>query len=674
MKLGYKIALITSVFYLLALIVSVVLYSNELYKVLKKEESIKLGVISDDISKHIEMILLGKLDIAKTLATAYRVEKFLVKDNEKYKNLSKSEIGKRIHKLNSRWMSTQSVDDEFIQRYTINPLALYLKKQKKILPGLYGEIFITNKYGAMIASTGKLTTLAHAQKYWWKESYNYGYGKVFFDDRGYDDSMDGYALGIVVPIKKDGVIIGILKCNINVEKLLADSVDRYEKRYSKRVKIARTKGKVVYENGFAPLSTMIAPPLVSKLKTRKSGLSEIKVFQKMKLVSYTPVRLSLNDKNIVFGGKAKSIDHLRGNDGEIWNVLVGEDMKKIFAKSQRNIYIMIYIGLFFMVIFVVLSFFIGRWISNPIKKLSIVANKVGQGERDIKIEPESDDEVGELAIAFSDMLKNLKKTTASRDELKAEVEKRIRIQRELEKKDKIIIAQSRNAAMGEMISMIAHQWRQPISVIAMAVNNIIVDIKLGSLDEKEVEVCGKEVLAQTEYLSQTIEDFRNFFKPDKEKEQVNFKKIYDELYGIIGKAFENNDIKIVLKGDLDFNIITYQRELLQVFLNIFNNAKDALIQNDVKEKFINVSVNTDEDLLHVSICDNAGGIKEELLDKIFEPYFSTKEEKNGTGLGLYMSKTIIEKHLLGKIWVQNRKLGACFMMELPINDRCKIDG
>jgi signal transduction histidine kinase len=674
MKLRYKIALITSVFYLLALSISVVLYSNESYKILKKEESIKLGVISDDISKYIEVILLGKLDIAKTLASAGRVEKFLVKDNEKYKNLSTSEIDKRIHKLNNRWMNTQNGDDEFIQRYTKNPLALYLKKQKKVLPGLYGEIFITNKYGALIASTGKLTTLEHAQKYWWKESYDDGYGKVFFDDRGYDDSMEGYALGIVVPIKKDGVIIGILKCNIKVKKLLANSVDRYEKRYSKKVKIARTKGMVVYENGFAPLSTRVAPSLVPKLKTRKSGLSEIKVFQKMKLVSYAPIRLSLNDKNIVFGGKIKSIDHLRGNDGEIWNVLVGEDMEKIFAKSQKNVYMIIYIGIFFMVVFVFFSFFVGRWISNPIKKLSIVANKVGQGERDIKIEPESDDEVGDLAIAFRDMLKNLKKTTTSRDELKAEVEKRIKMQEELEKKDKIILAQSRNAAMGEMISMIAHQWRQPISVIAMAVNNIIVDIKLGSLDEKEVELCGKEILSETEYLSQTIEDFRNFFKPDKEKEQVSFKKIYDELYGIIGKSFEDHNIKIVLKGELNFSIITYKRELLQVFINIFNNAKDALIQSDVKEKSLSICVNVDEDVLHVSICDNAGGIKEELLDKIFEPYFSTKEEKNGTGLGLYMSKTIVEKHLLGKIWAQNRELGACFMIELPIDDRCELDG
>jgi len=227
--------------------------------------------------------------------------------------------------------------------------------------------------------------------------------------------------------------------------------------------------------------------------------------------------------------------------------------------------------------------------------------------------------------------------------------------------------------MGEMIGMIAHQWRQPISIVAMAVNNILVDLELDELKEDSVKECADEILNETRYLSQTIDDFRNFFKPNKEKETITIQQLYDDTYKILGKSLENNGIELSFSGCSNINIKTYTRELLQVFINILNNAKDALVDSDDGNKRVSVSTYMQENRIIFKFCDNAGGIEDEIMGRVFEPYFSTKEEKNGTGLGLYMCKIIVEKHLKGKIWAENRENGVCFIAELPadLKENCE---
>ena len=235
---------------------------------------------------------------------------------------------------------------------------------------------------------------------------------------------------------------------------------------------------------------------------------------------------------------------------------------------------------------------------------------------------------------------------------------------ELRNKEEIMIAQSRHAAMGEMISMIAHQWRQPISVIAMDANNILVDIELEMIDEDELGEAAKDIISQTQELSRTIDDFRDFFKPDRSKEKILLLEVYNDAFNVIGKSLQNNNINIKTNIDESLEVVTFKRELMQVFINIIKNAKEVLVEKD-EDRAIELSIKEEEIEVIISICDNGGGIEEENLDKIFNPYFTTKGEKNGTGLGLYMSKTIVEKHLQGRIYVENLKDGACFYIALP---------
>ena len=266
-----------------------------------------------------------------------------------------------------------------------------------------------------------------------------------------------------------------------------------------------------------------------------------------------------------------------------------------------------------------------------------------------------------IIVPIEDKNKNIIKYLG----IKQEITESIHLKNELKHKDELLIAQSRHAAMGEMISMIAHQWRQPLTIVAMSANNILADIELDTIDNESLENEMKEIIDQTQELSKTIDDFRNFFKPIKNSEFVTIKQVIDNTIKVIGKSLENNNVKVDIILNSKKEIKTYPRELMQVFINILNNAKEALIDNNVDNKTIIIEVDNQENGVIITICDNGGGIDKAILPKIFNPYFSTKHNKSGTGLGLYMSKTIIEKHLNGIIRVYNNKNdGACFLMEL----------
>ncbi|WP_321315539.1 HAMP domain-containing sensor histidine kinase [Halarcobacter sp.] len=252
-------------------------------------------------------------------------------------------------------------------------------------------------------------------------------------------------------------------------------------------------------------------------------------------------------------------------------------------------------------------------------------------------------------------------------DFKNEIYKLVFIQNltELKKKEMLLLEQSRMAAMGEMISMIAHQWRQPLSSIAAATSNLKFRV---NLEKYEKDVFNKKLTDIDKYLnymSTTIDDFRNFFKTKKEKEAVSLDEVIENSLEMIEKAFENNNIKIINNKKNLPKVYIFKNELLQVILNIFNNSKDAFKEQKIKSNaHVTVDYKDEEYYQIIEISDNAGGIREEIIDKIFDPYFSTKDKKNGTGIGLYMCKIILEKHCDGQITANNIPNGACFKIKI----------
>jgi len=227
--------------------------------------------------------------------------------------------------------------------------------------------------------------------------------------------------------------------------------------------------------------------------------------------------------------------------------------------------------------------------------------------------------------------------------------------------------QQRLAQMGEMISMIAHQWRQPLSAITAVAASLNLNAQLDMLDNDSVITSSDKIKDFSLHLSNTIDDFRNFFKPNKEKIETNYKKILDSVLLLIENSLSNLQIELLLDIRNVENFNSYESELKQVLLNLIKNAEDALVDNAISSPKIFITI----DKATLSVNDNAGGIPEEIMDKIFDPYFSTKLKKDGTGLGLYMSKLIIEDHCGGILSVENNERGAKFTIDLLIKEEEK---
>jgi len=232
-----------------------------------------------------------------------------------------------------------------------------------------------------------------------------------------------------------------------------------------------------------------------------------------------------------------------------------------------------------------------------------------------------------------------------------------------------LIAQSRAAALGEMFDNIAHQWRQPIGAINNAIINAEFAIELGSIQESAVLETFEQIKTYTAFLSKTIDDFRNFSNPDKEKTHFSLHSSISQTINIIRGAYEMNHISLgYIPDDLLRNVEVYgpQGEFSQVILNILGNARDAIKEKQLQNGQVRIKVSAGNKTISLSISDNAGGIPEAVLPKIFDPYFSTKGQAQGTGIGLYMSKTIIEKHFYGNLEADNEEDGAIFTITLPI--------
>ncbi|PLY09072.1 MAG: sensor histidine kinase [Arcobacter sp.] len=270
-----------------------------------------------------------------------------------------------------------------------------------------------------------------------------------------------------------------------------------------------------------------------------------------------------------------------------------------------------------------------------------------------------------MTSIISDIIKKYKKQVQNKEEKLETLNKTLysKVAKGIEdgkRKDKAILDQSRLAKMGSMISMIAHQWRQPLSELSGILMELETATRFKKVDESHILNSVNKSNDMIDFMSNTIDDFRNFYKPDKKKEYFFISDACKKAINLVDATLHNLSIELIFDIKKDKKIFGYPTEYSQVILNLISNAKDILVEKEIENSKIFITIASKGMQSIVTIKDNAGGIKEENFDLIFDPYYSTKDSSKGTGLGLYISKLIIERNMGGELSVENDKDGAIF--------------
>ncbi|MDH5649613.1 MAG: diguanylate cyclase [Gammaproteobacteria bacterium] len=383
-------------------------------------------------SDRLDNFLQEKIKITTAIFSADLVYREAEKSNRKYRSLSLDQRQSMFKNMDHRWRNTPDPDDPFVQSFIKNPAGSYLTRALHSQPGEYGELFFTNRYGLIVGTSNKLTNLYHNQKYWWANTYNNNVGKIFIDDRGYDESVQGYVVGIVLPIIKENQVIAVAKGNINLVGPFSDLIYRISEHGNLNAIIARSDGLIVIDNSARPVSSMLPATLAEKFRYHSPGSLLTNMNGKNQLVSYAPVLITLNSTDIRFGGsQTESSDHSFGNRGESWFLVISKDLDSVLAPSVALTQWVIVTGLTLCLLIGIASMFLAKRLATPILTLIRQAETLGKGNLDARVDATSSDELGTLAQSFNDMANNLKKITVSKDELTKEVELRQKLESEL---------------------------------------------------------------------------------------------------------------------------------------------------------------------------------------------------------------------------------------------------
>lgn len=324
---------------------------------------------------------------------------------------------------------------------------------------------------------------------------------------------------------------------------------------------------------------------------------------------------------------------------------------------------------------ILLAMGIARAIARDIQSLVEPALAIGRGEQVEKIGIGSVKETAAVAEALlqgSELLQQRarerdraeRQLSLALDNLRNETAERIRAMEELRRQEQMLVLQGRQAALGEMIGNIAHQWRQPLNALGLLIQQAPLFYDLGEVNKEFLEQNAGKSMEIVKYMSRTIDDFRNFFKPDKEKVSFALREEVEKSLSLMQGSLQAQQASVEVEADGDPVVQGYPNEFSQALLNILMNARDAFAERKVAGARIRISIGSSGGRSFVRIADNAGGIPEEIIDKIFDPYFTTKGPQVGTGVGLFMSKTIIEKNMGGLLTARNADGGAEFTVEV----------
>ncbi len=663
-KLSLKISSLIFLLGIFLLILSSLMFyyfhNKNILKIEKKNIKIEANILSKDVEK----FLLEKAKIIITLAYSPIIKDALIESNNFYSKLTKQERLNLIKSLNKKWMMTNNQSDPFILKYINNKAAQYLKLQENIFPDEYGEIFVTNKFGALVASTSKLTTFRHDYKLWWKEAYNNGKGAIFFDDRGYDFSAKTYVLGIVVPVKNDNDIIGILKANLAILNGIAEVINNYTLIKNYKIQLIRSKGRIIYEKGKIPLINKVEKNIINKINGKTTGA----FFYRNYLIGFSKITFNKAQFNVQLGGTKESIDHKLGNKNEQWYVLVYLENSIIQKYICEYTKFLFFIGFFIIFILAILSYILGLDITRPINRLIKKCKDLGNRNFNGKIDIKRDDEIGLLASTINEMAQKLNDTMVSKKLLEEEIEYRKRLEENLKQVAKL-------ESIGSLTAGIAHDFNNILTIISGCLEISMLSAKSDKTLERNLNKAMDAVKRAQNLVNQLLAFARKqpaFPSPIDVVEEI--KKLEKMLKELI---YEH--IKIFFEYKCD-NVVIFidKSQLEQVLVNLVVNARDAVEESDKDKKVIIVRVEKIQlnernivnlkkgEYVKISVIDNGKGMSKEVLERIFEPFFTTKKIGHGTGLGLSTVYGIVKQNNGGIMVRSKLGEGTTFEIYFPI--------
>ena len=698
MRIQHKLAIAMFAFGSASLIAISAIYFFHLREGVLTDARHSMRRMAEERAEYLETLLKEKAKTCTVIANSPTVARALARSNSRYAEFSDAERQQRISDLNAKWMETPDAADTFFAEYLRIPAADYLRRLQESIPGEFGEIFITNRYGVTVATTGKLTTLSHGHKYWWVACHHEGKGRVFFDDRGYDESVKGYVVGVVVPIIENEEIVGVLKCNLNVKAVLNEIVATLGRDDLGKVQLARTGGAIVLEEGAKPLSGRVTGVILDEMNRGEAGSREDP--ERHEIAAYAPVYVTLGSENYGFGGSYESLDHIEGNTGESWFILISQDLDLALTKVADTEKWIVGIGVLVIGTMALTALIVSGKMSRPVIELTEHAKRIGSGDLGVQIDIGSKDELGVLGAAFNKMVNNLRQTMVSRDSLIEEVEERTSdlkraneqlrkeiserkqaeetvrkterellnrqrkekelVEAELDKTREELVKKTRLATLGQLTATISHEIRNPLGTIRSAVYSVAKDVRGRTPRvDRALDRAERNIVR----CDQIIEDLLDYTRTREPK--LTPTDVDRWLDTMLDEQEIPEQISVIRSLNAGIELDVDREQLRRCVVNLLTNACQAMDQTQADGARLTVETATEDDRLLVSVGDTGCGIDREGMDRIFEPLYTTKGF--GVGLGLFVVDQLM-RQLGGGITFQSepgRGTTASLWLPLP---------
>jgi signal transduction histidine kinase len=627
----------------------------------------ELGDIGRRTATNLEQLIIARVRVVETLARHPGLRHAIAEDPAGVAGLDPAARRQRLAALDARWRQAGAADP-FVTAYLTGPAAALLRRHATAVPADYGELFVTDRFGALVGATGRLTTFAHGHKYWWRAAHAGGDGRVFLDDRGFDDSVGDIVLGVVVPVRDDdGTLVGILKANIRLRELLDAMVAPRADSLRTQLAVVRSGGAVLREAGAEPLTTSLAHHDTGPMQAREP-FTDISAGPTHALVTaFAPIGLTLGAGTIGFGGSPASEDHRGGNGGEYWGVLAERNVGAaailgvsplLFASAAGGALLLI--GL--------LSGVAADRLARPIREVAAALERFESDAVVPDLGERGPREARVLRAAFRTMARRLSEQTTSIERLRAEVARRQAAEMranlalaELQQAFEKSLQVEKLSALGTFVGGIAHEVKNPL----MGLSNYIDHVR-AELDDPELRGILDRALHQVQRIEHIVDGVLRYAGGERaERGPLDLADIVGDVTALLKSQIERGGVELTVSIPEPLPGAFGDRGVIeQALVNLVLNAAHAVRDRPRREVHIELSAEPGGGAA-IAVSDSGPGVAPRLRQRIWEPFFTTKAPGEGTGLGLSVAAQNLTASGAALILDSGFGGGARFVIRLP---------